>query len=111
MKYFGGIGTGSILILAPNKSATTSIDGDNSATNMELQVMPNPATDMLKIELPTIDGKQTLKLYDITGRVVYNNEYNNSGNVEVNVSEFKRGVYYLSLENQTNSYLKKIIIN
>ncbi len=110
MKYFGQIVYGSIRINAQNKSANISFD-ENSDENMEFQVIPNPATDLINILLPIVDGTQTLKIFDITGKLVYNNEYSNTSNIEVNVSELKKGIYFLKIENETNTYNKKVVIN
>ncbi len=109
MKYFGQIGYGSIKIYEKTKSANSI--NENLDTEIEFSVIPNPATDFINILLPIVDGKQTLKIFDITGKLVYNNEYSNISNIEVNVSEFKKGIYFLKIDNQTNTYNKKIVIN
>jgi len=110
MKYFGQIIYGSIRINALNKTASISFD-DNSDDNIEFKVMPNPATDFMNILLPIVDGTQALKIFDITGKIVYSNEYSNTSNIELNVSQFKKGIYFLKIDNQTNSYCKKVVIN
>ena len=104
--------TPSIDIIVPNKSASSNINNLNYETSIsDISIMPNPATDFINILLPVVDGIQTLKIFDITGKLVYSNEYSNTGNIEVNVSEFKKGIYFLKIENQTNSYCKKVVIN
>ncbi|MCP4179819.1 MAG: T9SS type A sorting domain-containing protein [bacterium] len=97
-----------IHVIAVYSKSTTPMD-ENSAIN--INIMPNPASNLLKIKLPTVSGKQILKLYDITGKIIYNNEYFNTENIDVNVSEFKKGIYFLLVENETNSYREKVIIN
>lgn len=66
-------------------------------------VYPNPAGDMLKLEIPATikDVHLTLKIYssDAKLKVLSNIEPGKGGSVEVNLEGFPSGIYFLQLTN------------
>lgn len=75
----------------------------------EMEAYPNPASSYLNIFIPSIEGVTTVKVVDISGRVVQELEVLNT--LTVDVSNLPNGVYFLQAA--TNSFLatKKIEIN
>lgn len=60
---------------------------------MKLQVYPNPANDIIRIESNM--NLQSIVLYDMYGREVWNNNYRDENKIEINLSTFSRGQYLL----------------
>jgi hypothetical protein len=98
-------------ILAKNK---TSAKVDGSAAANELRIFPNPAPDVLKLSLknPT-DKKISMQLLNVLGQTIYQQEIQTPGGdelIEISMTRFPRGVYWLRLNNPNGSIkiLKKI---
>ena len=104
----GGSITGVKLIIC-NIEPPLSIEEN---TFSELKVYPNPTTGIINIDLGNamIDGKSTIKLYDIQGRMITTKEMNSSID-NLNISNLSDGVYMLSIENGTSKTTKKIVLN
>ena len=79
-----------------------------------MESFPNPSADHIHIRYRVADRmKVTLKIYDVTGKVVatpVNNETRNAGSYDLNYStaNLSNGVYYATLANngQTVQSLK-----
>lgn len=80
----------------------------NSLTNTT--VYPNPTKDYLNIDIPNAIGTSKLKLYDVQGRFVMETSTNTTHEV-MNIENLQNGVYMLSIENETNKTVKKVILN
>ena len=67
-------------------------------------VYPNPAREVVKI---SVDGGKTsvLKIYNIMGILVEEFEMN-SDNIEVNISGYEKGIYYLHVDGKTVKMVK-----
>lgn len=77
-----------------------------------LRLYPNPVNggNTLYVSLgSSISG--TIKIYSITGKLVYNKIVDNLKTSSINVSSFSNGVYLLKLETDLTSISKKVIIN
>jgi subtilisin-like proprotein convertase family protein len=80
----------------------------NSLSNVT--IYPNPTKDILNINIPQAIGVSKLKLYDIQGREVLETITNNTTEV-LNIGNLQSGVYMLSIENEANKTIKKVILN
>ncbi len=85
-------------------------------SNVTMQVYPNPAQELLNVQLNTkMNGKLDIMLLDMTGKVIYQAQ---PGNVEagthalsVPVQSLANGTYLLSIGvNQKNRVTKKVVI-
>ena len=74
-----------------------------------LTISPNPADDNVKIALEGIENS-SVKIVDVLGNVVYNESINN-GTKNIDVSNFKNGVYFVLVEAPgIKSFNRKLII-
>ena len=80
----------------------------------KLNIYPNPAGDYFTIEYTGASGyKDYIKLYDICGKEIYENEINSNPGVttkEVDVSKFEAGIYLVSLQSGTAVTTQKLVI-
>jgi len=95
-------------------SNQTQPDSTNIYEIQKLKLYPNPVSDRLFIEYDVIFVKEAkLQIYNSIGAVVYTKTLEEkTDNVEVNVSDYKNGLYFCSL--QIDGKLlntKKILIN
>jgi uncharacterized repeat protein (TIGR03803 family) len=76
--------------------------------SLDLNIYPNPAKDILNVELEMLNGKAELKLYDVNGKQVLWQTIN--GKTIVDVSSLANGVYNISVSNSEGVANKKLII-
>ncbi|NME73086.1 T9SS type A sorting domain-containing protein, partial [Flammeovirga aprica] len=80
---------------------------------MSVKVYPNPARDIIDVECPTlVSGIENIKLTLLTleGKVQMT-EIINNGKTSIDVSSLPQGIYILTLENNAQTTIKKVIIN
>ncbi len=91
----------------------TGIDAENAKFN-SLSVYPNPTDNLLNVSFE-LEDTQTLevKIISVTGNVVYTEARENFSGHYVNtidLSSMSKGVYFLSLVNETGAINKKIVV-
>ena len=73
-----------------------------------VNIYPNPARDFVRVS--TVNGQQsTVKIYNTIGMLVDEFEIN-SDEIEINVSDYKSGVYFVKVSTINGSVIKKFII-
>ncbi|MFN4083915.1 MAG: DUF4397 domain-containing protein [Bacteroidia bacterium] len=93
---------GRVLMLKP---ITTSVRNIVAANN-SLSVYPNPATNFINIK--SDKDLETLSIYDMQGRVVYNDKYTENLNLSnLNIS---KGIYQLVAECQNHTFTTKLMV-
>ncbi len=95
---------------------TDNIDGDRTAEIAIVGIMPNPATDRSQISfMSTVDGKLSLQVLDMTGRVVgdlFNNQAE-AGQVytaEFDANVMSSGIYMVRLSSGTAFQMERLLI-
>lgn len=91
-------------ILSTNKNLSLEqmLSEDNA-----IVIFPNPATDYINIE----GAIASYKIYGITGNLVMSNEKKYNNNVNISVSDFTSGIYFVRCVMQNGNIItKKIII-
>jgi Secretion system C-terminal sorting domain len=94
---------------APLTLTVTNL-GINTVANLNknIQLVPNPATNFITIELPkNIDVQiNNLKINDILGKEVYTSNENNS---KIDVSKLPKGIYIISLQTNYGNWNGKFV--
>ncbi|MGB2417974.1 MAG: T9SS type A sorting domain-containing protein, partial [Flavobacteriaceae bacterium] len=73
----------------------------------------NPANTEINFEYPSSEKSTKLKLYDIRGRVVYEDiipEGNGTVRGQIDTSAFSRGIYILKIDQGNTSTQKKVVL-
>jgi hypothetical protein len=78
-----------------------------SIENTQINIYPNPTSSNFTIETINIE-KQTLQVFDVTGKMVLNQSV--EGKTTIDVTSLSEGVYNLSLINSTGVINKKLVI-
>ena len=73
------------------------------------RIYPNPFTTDLTIELDKLYKKINIKIYDLTGRLILNNDYQNNSTFIINNSTLSKGTYYLQIETENNNQFYNIL--
>ncbi len=75
-------------------------------TQNNLIIFPNPVYDFLNLE--NTDGKM-LTIYDSMGKLVFKKELKQRGTEKLNVSFLKRGMYYLRISNDNETFISEFV--
>ena len=79
---------------------------DNQNT-LNCTVYPNPASDILNIDLPNVPNAD-VQIFNTTGQLMIAQKA--TATTSINVSDFAKGLYYVSITADEKSYLQKIIV-
>ena len=88
-----------------NGNDTTSVVGNYEN---RFEIHPNPATTTIFIEGALNDNAQ-VSIIDLTGRCVKEVEISNTIS-SINVEDLESGVYFISVKQNENNYVEKLVI-
>jgi hypothetical protein len=73
-------------------------------------LMPNPAKSLvtLRIDFPHFKGDTQITLFDVTGKMVYNQSFNSTNDIQLNVAHLKPGFYFVQVKNGHYFTTKKL---
>jgi len=83
---------------------------NDSFTLAGFKMYPNPAVDLIAIELPSNFQTVNAKIFDMMGKQLLNKELHPLRN-KINVSELSKGNYIIILSSGNNQLSTKLIIN
>lgn len=92
------------------------IGGTVSVKNLvksSINVYPNPNTGAFIIDTKGLEGLYTVRIQNLLGKTVYDKNLNLSGNrIDVDLSEFGKGIYVLNVINTSDESVKaaKIVV-
>lgn len=85
----------------------------NNTTNFkELTIYPNPASDKITIELPNLLQNTSIKIYNVTGSVVYNEALTTiANNIKIiDTHDLTDGMYIIQIASGQDLFTQKLII-
>jgi hypothetical protein len=76
-----------------------------------VSVFPNPARDNLYVSIQDLNSESSIKILDLSGRIMYENIAHTSFQ-SINLESIVPGMYHISIENKLNDlhYVQKLII-
>jgi aminopeptidase YwaD len=86
---------------------------DVDAQNMlqAANIFPNPADDMVTIQLPGFSGELTIRVTDLAGKTVYSQVSTiTDGQVSLNTENLSAGMYALEIRSGSYAATKKLMI-
>ena len=73
-------------------------------------IYPNPVSDILNLQFPTIKSSGIIVISDISGKVINKIDLGKGiSNFEINVNSFKSNSYIVQIETDGNKYSKQFI--
>jgi len=107
---FGGSSNGNFIFTKELVGNTVGIE-DNTITNQILSIYPNPTSTTVNLTFEGSENTQ-IALFDVTGKQVFAKSNSNLGlNQEtIDVSNFPKGMYFLTLTSENNKSTQKVII-
>lgn len=82
---------------------TQSLDSDS------ISIFPNPFKNKIFVNLASISNKVSVKVYDILGKEIIIKNFNNNKLIELPVQNLSKGLYFINIEADSETYTKKII--
>ncbi|WP_165570240.1 T9SS type A sorting domain-containing protein [Chryseobacterium sp. FH1] len=91
--------------------SNTTLDSKEIESQNDIKIFPNPTSDKLNIAIKSQFSKEsTIIISDMSGKLVHNQNYTGAKKVVINVQNFAKGTYLLTIKNKGQSYSQKVII-
>lgn len=91
-----------------NNLSNCANEGINYISETEkILVYPNPANNSFFVQIPTSSNAKKLILYNVTGRLVFEQQIEEVQTIEVSSGELPAGVYFLKIQMSDGSNLMK----
>lgn len=87
---------------------TFNVVGIDNVVGMTINVYPNPVKSILNIATGEV-GAAEIDIYDISGKKVLTKKVQDVSNCELNVSELRQGVYFMSIIKGKVVVVEKIV--
>ena len=92
----------------PSEEACATTEGESLAENTSyLNIFPNPVSDNLSIT--TNQNITEVNIYNILGVTVYNEQCTMNEQLDINVSDFNEGVYFIKVKTENGEIVKRFI--
>ncbi len=98
------------IVITGIQGETTDID---EALTESIKIFPNPNTsDVLTIDFSRVSDRTEydLKIVDVNGRAVFNSRAISQSQMSIDISDFVKGVYFLSLTSDLGTYTERVVI-
>ena len=94
------------------KEVSLATLGLAEAQTINMEVFPNPASDVVNVKFDGQGGDYTVSIIDLSGRTVSSKVVTGAGStaVEVPVTGLVAGNYLVSIANETGSYTQKLMV-
>lgn len=83
---------------------------DPVAANVRMSLQPNPATSQVNLNIEGVEGGVSCMIIDMSGRVVYNQNFDAANQQTLNVSHLAKGAYFVRITNDKFSKVEKLIV-
>lgn len=90
-----------------NFASTTNVSDDLFASK-NFKIYPNPTSSQINLLFDEIEFK-TIQLIDVLGVVILSQQ-STSNNIQLDVSKYPKGIYFVKVSSEKSSSTKKIIV-
>lgn len=91
--------------------STTALSNETFLEN-QFSLYPNPNKGSFTIEFKELANSFSVEVYDVTGKTIYENNYEQSSNLiqVINLDNPTRGVYFVNIKSDKGMVTKKLVI-
>lgn len=72
-------------------------------------IFPNPVTDVVTITNSENIGVEQIEIFDISGKKVQSQNFNNENEVQLNLGDFASGTYLLHIKTNAGTAIEKVV--
>ncbi len=78
----------------------------------EISIYPNPANDILNINLKNISSVKivSIDIYNLNGKLIFQDSFYNTSDLKINISDFSFGMYFMKLYIDNKKLITKSFI-
>lgn len=93
-------------------SYSKTIELSFSSSTATLSVFPNPANEQVSIDVKGANGTQTMvRIIDMLGKIKYSQVLPEQGHLNLDVSQWPRGIYIVQLEDEQSIRASRLVVN
>ena len=98
----------------PNSMYGTVTVNDSSASvgdyeNYSFSIYPNPSSDYVKITLPQLNETANIQVFDMLGKMNFSDTSDDLNNYKLDVSNYRAGVYFVTISTNNIRVSNKFI--
>ena len=94
----------------PNRTSAGILNSNTKALH-GVKMYPNPASNLVTIEVANGASNCTLELVDVTGKVLFAKDYKNLRTTTIDLKEFVSGAYLIRMTSSDGVAFKNLIVN
>jgi len=83
--------------------------GENASEDI-FTLFPNPATDLVNVNIDMDNNWEIITISDINGEIVFSREINQAGEISISIDDLNAGMYLIMLQSKENIAVQKLII-
>lgn len=89
-----------------------NIDEHSIVDNLDIKIYPNPANEYFFINFTNLESKTYLiSIYDIVGKLIKETDsHYQASELKINIANIPNGIYFISVQNDSKSIVKKLIV-
>lgn len=88
----------------PTPTGITSVNADAAAS-----IYPNPAKEYVYIKSQA--KEMSVQIFSVNGACVYSEKVDNANSVMINVGNLSRGIYFVKINSDNASFVKKLVLD
>ena len=92
-----------------SRSVSLTITANEPTNLMALKVFPNPSNGNFNLQLPSQDAYK-MQISDLQGRIIETKEGKNEAQVQLNLSNWNTGIYFVNLVTKNRVFNSKLIM-
>jgi len=73
-------------------------------------IYPNPSNGLFTISTESIINNSTITITDVLGKIIYQEKKSINNKIEIDLSRYNHGIYYINIKNESINESHKIII-
>lgn len=89
---------------------TASSNGVTEISQSKLSVFPNPACDMVKLQLTKVANKSLVSVYDLAGKCVMQTEAAYTNSIDLSVQQLPAGMYTIAVQSDGEWMHSKVAV-
>ncbi len=83
---------------------------EDLATEMTLNLFPNPTNGLVSFEIKNNFDALNIAILDPAGRIIYTSSYAAQSVLQIDLSTFANGIYYMQVTTESNQKIKTLKI-